>query len=112
MRIQKQEILFEQSNHTIAFLPAGRIQPALIPKRDIRKSRNKPCCSKETARQETQQMIDLSTTRETETQSERQTEHALERAGFPPEITAESKRNKTPPIKKLKESTKCEKGGR
>ena len=37
--------MFEQSNHTKSFLPAGRSQTTVIAKRDVGQQ-NAPCCSK------------------------------------------------------------------
>ena len=39
------EILLEQSNHTIAFLPAGRSQATVFSKRDVRQQ-DAPSCSR------------------------------------------------------------------
>ena len=121
---KKKGVLLEQSNHTITFLPAGRIQPTIISKRDVANNTNKPCCSREAAKQLASQNTDTALARnqpitsEDDSSSEVATRDDLPitinlpETSRPPTPPTEQRRKKKPALEQLKQKVKKTKEGK
>ena len=103
------EVLLQQSNYTITFLPAGRNQPNIISKRDVGSIVNKLCCSPEAARIQMRQTMEILTTSGMPTTSDgdKLSDRQIEAEPPEPEIqqqtSTEQKRKKLLALQKLNE---------
>ena len=111
--------MLEQPNRAITLLPAGKKQPTIISKRDIGNTAdlaNKPCCSRETVKQDWRYANEVATPSEQSDSIDQPIE--LESATTPtnenpPKQTTPSKQQKkSPAIKELKKKVKRPKEGR